>query len=77
MHRTGKPVYCCEEEHVRELSAVPIHGFKNRFQTFQWLENEFTNAGFSIKRRCRCRVFVPYVAWRLSIPGTCNEFTLS
>jgi len=47
MHQTGQPDYCCEEEHVRELSALPIQGFKNRFQTFQWLENEFTKAGFS------------------------------
>ena len=51
MHRTGQPDYCCEEEHVRELSAVPIQGFKNRFQTFQWLENEFTKTGFTLKRR--------------------------
>jgi ubiquinone/menaquinone biosynthesis C-methylase UbiE len=51
MHRTGHPDYCCEKEHVRELSAIPIQGFKNRFQTFQWLENEFTKAGFTMKRR--------------------------
>ena len=50
MHRTGRPEYCCEEEHVRELSALPINGFKNRFQTFQWLENRFADVGFSVKR---------------------------
>ena len=42
MQRTGQPVYCSEKEHIRELSAVPIHGFKNRFQTFEWLENELS-----------------------------------
>jgi SAM-dependent methyltransferase len=50
MQRTGQPDYCCEEEHIRELSAVTIHGFKNRFQTFQWLENEFAEAGLSVEK---------------------------
>jgi SAM-dependent methyltransferase len=51
MHQTVQPDYCCEEEHVRELSAVPIQGFKNRFQTFQWLESEFTKTGFTVRRK--------------------------
>lgn len=51
MKRTGLPDYCCEEEHVRELSAIPVQGFKNRFQTFQWLESEFTKTGFTVKRQ--------------------------
>lgn len=51
MQRRGQADYCCEEEHVRELSAVPIQGFKNRFQTFQWLESEFSKTGFTVKRQ--------------------------
>lgn len=51
MRRTGRPIYCSETQHVRELSAVPIRGFKHRFQLFRSLEDEFKKAGFVVKRK--------------------------
>jgi 2-polyprenyl-3-methyl-5-hydroxy-6-metoxy-1,4-benzoquinol methylase len=62
MHRTRQPVYCSEEQHVRELTAIPIHGLKHRFQTFRWLENELAGAGFSVKRRSGVGFLFPM--WR-------------
>lgn len=66
MHRTGKPVYCSEDQHVRELTAAPIHGFEHRFQTFRWLERQFTGAGFSVKRRSGVGFLFPMWCRRLS-----------
>jgi predicted SAM-dependent methyltransferase len=62
MHRSGKPVYCSEEQHVRELSGVRIHGFNHRFQTFRWLKNQLTEAGFGIKRESGVGYLFPM--WR-------------
>ena len=46
MKRSGRPVYCSSAEHVRELSAVPISGFPNRFKTWEWLERILSQSGF-------------------------------
>ncbi len=66
MHRTGKPVYCSAGEHVRELTAVPLHGFQHRFQTFRWLESQLAAAGFSVKRRSGVGFLFPMWSRRLS-----------
>jgi 2-polyprenyl-3-methyl-5-hydroxy-6-metoxy-1,4-benzoquinol methylase len=46
MKCSGKPVYCSPAEHVRELSAVPISGYPNRFKTWEWLERIMLQSGF-------------------------------
>jgi SAM-dependent methyltransferase len=71
MHRTGQAVYCSEEQHVRELTAVPLHGRKHRFQTFRWLEKELAGAGFSVKRRSGVGFLFPMWPRRLSFLEHC------
>lgn len=48
MRRSGRPVYCDEKEHVRELSAVPIDGFPHMFVTWDRFEAGLAGAGFQI-----------------------------
>jgi len=50
MARTGRPVYCDEKEHVRELSAVPLDGFPHMFVTWERFEAGLTGAGFEVVR---------------------------
>lgn len=50
MRRTGRPVYCDEKEHVRELSSVPIDGFPHMFVTWDRFEADLARAGFEIAR---------------------------
>lgn len=71
MHRTGQPVYCSKDQHVRELTAAPIHGFEHRFQTFRWLESQFAGAGFSVKRRSGVGFLFPMWRRRLSFLEHC------
>jgi len=71
MHRTGQPVYCSEEQHVRELAAVPIHGFKHRFHTFRWLENQLNGAGFLVKRKSGVGFLFPMWCRRFSFLEHC------
>jgi ubiquinone/menaquinone biosynthesis C-methylase UbiE len=46
MNRAKRPVYCSLQEHIRELSSVPISGFPNRFRTWEWLERGMSESGF-------------------------------
>ena len=46
MNRSQRPVYCSRQEHIRELSSVPISGFPNRFKTWEWLERCMSQSGF-------------------------------
>lgn len=48
---SGRPVYCAGEQHVRELSAISIRKFNNKFKIFKWFENELKQSGFDIIRR--------------------------
>ena len=50
MRRTGRPVYCSEREHLRELSSVPIRWFPNMFETWEQFERRFDVQGFDIVR---------------------------
>ena len=51
MRRSGEPVYCDADRHVRELSAVEVKGFQHRFQRLQWLEHQLVCNGFVVRRR--------------------------
>jgi len=51
MRRSGEPVYCDADRHVRELSAVEVRGFQHRFQKLQWLEQQLFSNGFVLRRR--------------------------
>ncbi|CAB1064649.1 hypothetical protein D1BOALGB6SA_9445 [Olavius sp. associated proteobacterium Delta 1] len=51
MYRLRAPVYCCAEQHVRELSPITLKGFRHRFQTFKWFEKELSRCGFKVVRR--------------------------
>jgi 2-polyprenyl-3-methyl-5-hydroxy-6-metoxy-1,4-benzoquinol methylase len=66
MHRTGQPVYCSETQHVRELSAVPIGGFRHRFKSFRWLEAHLAAAGFTVAKRSGVGFLLPMWSGRLS-----------
>jgi SAM-dependent methyltransferase len=51
MRRSGKPVYCDADRHIRELSAVAVKGFAHRFQKLPWLEHQLACHGFVLRRR--------------------------
>jgi len=51
MRRLKKPVYCAPQEHVRELSFIPIQGFPNRFKTWAWLKRWASKYGFKSIRK--------------------------
>jgi len=51
MSWTHQPVYCDDQEHVREFSSVTINGFPHRFEHWQELETRFRKHGFSIRHQ--------------------------
>jgi SAM-dependent methyltransferase len=62
MRRSGGPVYCDAERHVRELSAVTVKGFAHRFQKLPWLEHQLACHGFVLRRRGGVGCLLPM--WR-------------
>jgi len=50
MRVSRQPVYCDPREHLREFSAVPIHGFPHVFETWQSLEARVERHGFVLVR---------------------------
>lgn len=66
MRRERKPIYCCEEQHVRELSAITVRAFPNRFCTHRWLSTRLFNAGFNVLRSSGVGYLYPMWSRRLS-----------
>ena len=66
MHRTGEPVYCSGTQHLRELSAVALGGFRHRFKSFRWLEAHLAAAGFTVTKRSGVGFLFPSWSGRLS-----------
>jgi SAM-dependent methyltransferase len=62
MRRSGEPVYCDADRHVRELSAVEMKGFQHHFQRLQWLEHKLAYNGFVVRRRGGVGCLLPM--WR-------------
>jgi SAM-dependent methyltransferase len=50
MRRTGRPVYCDAQEHVREFSSVPITGFSHKFETWKEFEGRWRRHGLAVVR---------------------------
>ncbi len=59
MKRTGRPVYCDEREHVRELSSVPLAGFPHKFETWSTFEGRFRRRGFALLRTAGVGFLLP------------------
>jgi ubiquinone/menaquinone biosynthesis C-methylase UbiE len=66
MHRSKKPFYCANDEHVRELSSIPILGFPNRFKTWKWLESTVADFGFKRIRQHGVGFLLPMWEGRFS-----------
>ena len=66
MYRDKEPVYCCDPEHVREFSAVNIHGFPHKFETWEKFEERLHSHGFQIIRRSGVGFLLPMFTGRLA-----------
>jgi len=66
MSRRGIPVYCSEDEHVRELSSVAIGGFRNRFETWPGLESQVAAHGFEVVKQGGIGYLFPMWTGRLA-----------
>lgn len=66
MHRFKEPVYCCDEEHAREFSAVNIRGFPHKFETWKNLEERLRSHGFQVIRRSGVGFLFPMFEGRLA-----------
>jgi len=66
MYRFKEPVYCCDEEHAREFSAVNIRGFPHKFETWRNLEERLRFHGFQVIRRSGVGFLFPMFRGRLA-----------
>lgn len=67
MDITEAPVYCCQDQHVRELSSIQISKFPNMFVTWSWIENKFFDNGFELIQSDGVGYLLPMFQGRLSI----------
>lgn len=51
MYRLRRPMYCDEQEHLREFTARPITWFANKFVLTSELERWFAESEFEVRRR--------------------------
>ena len=51
MYRLRRPLYCDEQEHLREFTARPINWFANKFVLTAELEQWFVQSAFKVIRR--------------------------
>ncbi|GJL66741.1 MAG: hypothetical protein NPIRA05_17120 [Nitrospirales bacterium] len=65
MSRKKHPVYCCDEEHVREFSSVDLKGFSHKFEHWKTLEGRFRDQGFRVHRRSGAGFLLPMWQGRL------------
>ncbi len=66
MRHTGQPVYCDSKEHVREFSAIPIHGFPHMFESWKTLESRLYRHGFEVLRSDGVGFLLPMWQGRLA-----------
>jgi SAM-dependent methyltransferase len=74
MYRLRRPIYCDEQEHLREFTARPISWFANKFVTTAELERWFVESAFEVRRRSGVGYLFP--RWAEVTPMTKSAFQL-
>lgn len=67
MWREKRPHYCDEDEHYREFTQTPIHGFEHRFMTMARFIRQFEENGFELVARDGVRYLFPQ--WLSRLPS--------